>query len=532
MLAACHRQKVNVLVADDRYYQKAVSFWDRQNDSAFYYFNKAANNSRDSLQTAKAYNGMAEIQSDAGDYFGSQESLSVSLRSLNEANRKHFSTLCADYNELGTNSLKLKNYSAAIGFYEQALKFTGDEESQATIFNNQANAYQKKKEYGQALQRYAIAIGQTKKNGKTYARILTNMAMTKWLQHPGYKAAPELLKALYIRRQANDVWGENSSYVHLAEYYTSSRPDSALFYARKMYTVATRLDSPDDRLDALQRLVRLSPPHAAKTYFTTYQLLNDSLQTARNASKNQFALVRYDTEKAKTENLRLQKDNTEKKFALLRKDILLYSSLGMFALLGLAAWLWYRKRQQQMALRFSQKVHDEVANGLYRVMKRVENEEAIEKGSLLDDIEALYERSRDISYEDAPSRSDGFDLQINRLLADLAGSDIKVAVVGNMADLWGPVDAEQKKELLQVLQELMVNMRKHSSATLVTLNCSRKTGCLEISYSDNGRGFNENFQQGNGLRNTVSRIQQFGGTVTFGNKEPHGASVRIVLPFS
>ncbi len=515
-------------------YAKALSFLDRRNDSAFYFFNKVASAAKDSLQTASAYNYMAQIQSDVGDYFGGQESLSLALRFLAPGNKKNFQCLTSTYNELGLTSIRLKNLGTAVNYFDQAAKFSNDSGYQLILLNNKALAYQDKKAYLPALTIYKDII-KRKSNPETYARILNNFATTKWLNDPNYNAAPELRKALKIRLQQNDRWGLNSSYIHLGDFYARSHPDSALYFAVKLYHSARELHSPDDELDALSKLIRLAPLSETKSYFTHYKQLEDSLQTARNADKNQFALIRYEAEKNKADNLRLQKDNTEKKYELIKKNVLLYSTLGLSAALAAAAWLWYRKRKRRMEfesrqreLQLSQKVHDEVANGLYRIMKQIEHGEGSNREVLLDEMEALYEQSRDISYERVNTQAN-FDEKVDKLLAGLAGDEINVTVAGNNAVLWEKVNATMRRHLLYILQELMVNMRKHSEATGVTLSFKLVENQLHIQYTDNGKGFPQKIQFGNGLRHTVSRMEGMGGTITFDPLAEKGAKVLIAL---
>jgi len=518
-------------------YKKATRFLYKQNDSAFYYFNKAATTSKDSLQTAMAYNQMAAIQSDAGDYFGSQESLSMSLKFLDEQAEKDRKCLASDYNELGMNSFNLKNYDGAIRNYDQAIKYSENNKFRLIFLNNKANAYQRKGAYGEALALYRSTLLHTDQRGTEYARILSNMARTKWLARPAYNAAPELLKALQIRQKEKDDWGQNASYAHLADYYSRTRPDSALFFALKMYTVARKLDSPDDRLEALQKLIRLGPALSAKGYFERHQQLNDSLQTARNASKNQFALIRYDAEKHKAENLKLQKDNTEKRYQIIKQQIL-FGGISLLLVAGIIATVfWYRKRKQRLdlearerELRISQKIHDVVANGLYLVMNEIENQDQIHKGPLLDQIEILYEQSRDISYEKHEAPDGDFHVKITKLLTAFAAMDIKIAVAGNNKNVWKKVSAQARQELKQVLQELMVNMKKHSHATSVSVRFEQQDNHLHINYMDNGVGFPAEVHYGNGLTNTGNRIQHMGGTITFDTKLQKGVKIHISLP--
>jgi tetratricopeptide (TPR) repeat protein len=224
-------------------FEKGESLLYKNNDSAYYYFNKVITTAKDSLKIAMAYNYMGLIQSDAGDYFGAQESLLTSLKFLDEKKENNINCISSDYNELGINSVSLKNYDAAIGYYDSAYRLAKEGNLQLVILNNKALVYQKKGAYAQALKLYKAIIS-TKKNKKEYARILSNIAKTKWLQNPGYNAAPELLSALRMRKEESDLWGQNASYAHLADYYSRKDPDSAFLYAREMYAVAGEAAEP------------------------------------------------------------------------------------------------------------------------------------------------------------------------------------------------------------------------------------------------------------------------------------------------
>jgi len=107
-------------------------------------------------------------------------------------------------------------------------------------------------------------------------------------------------------------------------------------------------------------------------------------------------------------------------------------------------------------LRTSKKIYDVLANGLYRVMTEIENNVEIDKEIILDKIEDLYEKSRDISYDEMPHAKQNFDDKITSLLTSFATSTTKVFIAGNTANLWNNVDATVKYEVEHVLQELMV----------------------------------------------------------------------------
>lgn len=532
-------RKVGILVKDPDYI-KAKSLFSKNKDSAFYYFNKVATSSRDSLSTAFAYNYMAWIQNYAGDNFGSQESLLASLKFLDERNPKHLSCLSSNYNELGSTSFNLKNYDAAIFYYDSARRYTNDKEDLITNANNIGLVYQEKRNYNRAIKIFSGILLQSKETPKIYARILTNLSYTKWLQNPAYNPEPELRKALSIREAENDEWGLNSSYAHLADYYTSRNISAALFYAKKMHHIAVKLDSPDDQLEALQKLIQLSPQTDTRRYFTIYHKLSDSLQTARNTAKNQFALIRYEAQKSKSENLQLQKENTIKRYQIFARELLILG-IALFSICAFVfAVIWFKRRKRLMeisarnALRDSQlktskKVHDVVANGLYRVMTEIGNRPGIDKEEVLDRIETLYEKSRDISYEN-PNNLKNFNEVISELLISFATEDTKILIAGNNSALWKNVSDTIKYELEHILQELLVNMKKHSQATNVALKFEHDKDRINIYYTDNGVGMPNGVQENNGIRNTGNRIATVGGAIIFDTKVEKGLKIQITFP--
>ena len=523
-----------VLTSD---YKKGVSLFDKQPDSAFYYFNKAATSSKDSLEIGMAYNCMAVIQSDAGDYFGAQESLLTSLKYLNEQKRQDQNCIVSDYNELGRNSSNLKNYDAAIDYYDEVLKRSKHENFKDIALNNQAVSYQDMGHYAQAITIYQSILDRSKNDREEYARVLSNLAKTRWLADSTYQAAPDLLMALHIREAEKDEWGLNASYAHLSNYYTHKAPDSALLYAGKMYSIAQHLKSPDDQLEALRKLITLSPPATSKQYFLRYQFLSDSIQTIRNAAKNQFALIRYNAQKNKADNLRLQKD-------IIQQQVVTYGIVAFFIVIIGAIIIWYRKRKQLMEwrsqnairesqLRTSQKVHDVVANGLYRIMTGIEHQQGpIEKDGLLDQIEVLYEQSRDISHEHQPGVRADFHAFIVELLGSFASDGTKVGVIGNGEDVWSGVKDEVKRELQHVLQELMVNMKKHSFARNVIIRFERQDNNLIVHYTDDGVGLPSPIHYGNGLTNTENRINGIGGRIIFDKTTTKGLKIQVYCPIA
>jgi tetratricopeptide (TPR) repeat protein len=548
-LFSCQKNKITKTPSvKNLYYDRAWYFADRNMvDSSFVYFNKAkeeALTSKDSLIVAKCLIHMAIIIGDQGDYYGSQE-LSVSvLKFLNPKDSIEKEILSSNYNNLGKMAHNLRNHQEANLCYLKSIELSKNENSRFIYINNIATNLKDQKRCPEAIKYFErlLKSKNIRNNKNNFSRVLDNMAYTKWLGNTNYKAAPKLLEALQIRIRAYDLWGQNASYAHLATFYTRSKPDSALFYSYKMYAVANRLESADDRLGALQKLVKLSPSEESKRYFSIYQNLNDSIQTARNAAKNQFAMIRFDTEKNKASNLMLLKENTERKYQLVKQQMF-FLIAGLIVLSGLIiSILWYKKRKQNIELnaektihesqlKTSKKVHDVVANGLYRVMAEIENRDSIDKEDLLDRIEILYEKSRDISYEQEEATQPFYET-ISALLTAFATDQTKILIAGNTAALWESVNLKVKYEVEHILQELMVNMKKHSGADKTAIRFENKHHWIHIYYRDNGIGIQEGLHFNNGLRNTGNRINDIDGAITFDTNVEKGLNIKISFPVS
>lgn len=504
---------------------------------AFSYFNKAKEQfllSKDSLEVGSCLINMGMIATEQGDNFGARELALNAIPYLNFKNEEHHPYIRSNFNNLGITSFNLKEYDKAIAFYQETLSFTADSDAVRVVKNNIANVYRKQKKYAEALALYQEIL---KKENRplNLARVISNSAFTKWEQNPTYFALPELHQALSIRKKEKNISGQNSSYTQLTQYHIQKQVDSALYYAKLSYQTAHEMNSADDRLLAIQNLIKLSPPKEAKAYFNLYQNLNDSLQTARSTAKNQFALIRYETEKHKADNLILQREKTKRNSWIALLIFLMITG-------SVITLIWQKRRKERLELeaknairenqlKTSKKVHDVVANGLYRLMSEIENGIPLAQDKLLDHMEMLYEQSRDISYDDTPDSTQSFEIAIATLLNSFASAQTKVIIIGNTPEFWNRVKALDKYELKQILQELMVNMKKHSHANQVALRFEQaEENVLKIHYTDNGIGIPEGKIFGNGLRNTGNRIEQIGGHITFAKGVEGGLKILILFP--
>jgi len=535
---------------DNKAYDTAWDFYEKEvYDSAYVYFNKAYSEfikNMNKNQAAKCLINMGYISYYKGDWFGSQELNIEGIKLLNPQIKSEKETLSSAYNSLGQSTHELGIYKEAINYYKKAIDFSTEKDVYIINQNNIANSYRYDKQYDEAIKIYQELLKDknTTENQKEYARIIDNLGYTKWLKDNKSNVINELNKALNIRLKENDLWGQNASYAHLTDYFSNLDHKKALDYAHKRKQIAFENKSVGDKLEVYQQLILLENPTNAKQYFEAYQKLNDSIQLERNRAKNQFALVRYDSEKNRADFLKAEAENEKKKNDILK----LYILIGLLIVLFVFGYFLYRKRKQKLEqekvllqqekvlevkkteLKYSKKVHDKVANGIYHVMSDIENKSEFNRDEILDKLEVVYEISRDISYDKIDeNQQENFAEKLAQLISSYDSEQVKIFLIGNEKELWKKVKDYAKTEVFLVMQELLTNMKKHSEASRVILNFKEENQQIIINYSDDGIGISD-LKPKNGLQNTVSRISNLNGDVIFETENVNGLKIKIKFP--
>jgi len=537
LLFSCNKETSNIQNNDIAisYYKKAKSL---SGDSAYYYYNLAKNaylDIKDSSGVGRSLVNMAIIQADNGDYYGSIETSLEGNRFLKNVNDSITRwSLAANYNNLGINSSYLYEFDNSIKFYKLALKYVNYPKNKYVYHNNLGDVLVTIKDYKQAINNFKIAL-QTK-DKSDYARALNNLAKARYSENPNYNPLPELYTALKIREENDDILGQNSSYATLSNYFLDkNNKEKALDYAKKMLAVSRQKNSKEDQAQALQKIVYLDKENYLK-YFKEFQILNDSLQISKSRAKNQFAVVRYDVEQKNAENQRLKANSAEKDNYILRQ----YFILTILVFLIIFIIILYRKRQIRLKqekeleikntqLKMSKKVHDVVANGLYHMMVDVQNNPEMDKTRILNNIEKMYEESRDISHETIIEED--FSSRFVKMISSYSSQDQKVLTVGYNENTWENVSYHIQLELYYILREVLVNMKKHSNAKLASLKFEKDNTHLKIKYTDNGVGIDHlNQHKGAGIHNTENRIESIGGDITFEKNPAGGLIIQITIP--
>ncbi|WP_143165312.1 tetratricopeptide repeat-containing sensor histidine kinase [Flavobacterium cucumis] len=472
---------------------------------------------------------MSEIQRLKNDFSGSEATVTEAIKYLKKDTKKSYYTFI--YNNLGLAYLEQSNYSEANKYYYKSLEFTSDELSKCIVKNNIAYNYIHQENYIKAREVLELLRlnDSLKINFIEYARVIDNLGYVLYKLNDK-KAFDYLIQSKHLREKNRDIVGLTSSYMHLAEYYQKVDLDVAKNHALKAYEMARKTNNPDDKIEALQFLTKLSEGVEAKKYAIQTFKLNDSIQTARQQAKNQFAKIKYDSQQA-LEELEKQKQLKE------------FSVIGIVLLFGIGTFAYYRIKKRnrkkiketayQTETRIAKKLHDELANDVHNTIAFAETQDLLNpknKDTLLENLETIYNRTRNISNENKDI--DTGELYLEKLKAMLAtyNSSNRNVIVNMDAFNHLKTSKEVKVVIHRVLQELMVNMKKHSQCSLASISIKSSKIGLQINYSDNGIGVANLLNIKNGLQNAENRILSINGTITFDTLPEKGFKVKIEIP--
>jgi signal transduction histidine kinase len=83
----------------------------------------------------------------------------------------------------------------------------------------------------------------------------------------------------------------------------------------------------------------------------------------------------------------------------------------------------------------------------------------------------------------------------------------------------------------RVLQEAVTNAVRHAGTGPVEVLVRRSSAAVTFTVTDHGRsGGPDGCPEGHGIRGMRERVSALGGTLQITGRDPHGWSVRAVLP--
>ena len=342
------------------------------------------------------------------------------------------------------------------------------------------------------------------------------------------QALPYMNDALELREALGDLLKIYASKKNLSQFYKDrGKLLKANEYAFEAYNVAKKTKSASYREDALGFLIELGNSE----YAQLYKKINDSLSNIRLKEENKFALIRYEVSEYKRKTLESQLKEEEQrvlKFVYLAiAGLILITSIFIYFQLKVKHKKDTLQQVYNTESHISKKVHDEVANDVFQVLTKLESETNFGEG-LIDDLERVYNKTRDISKEHNVLDFKGdFKDALSDLILSFNSENISIISKGLQEIQWSNISKVKKTTIYKVLQELLINMKKHSQASVAALTFNMENKQYIISYSDNGIGCE--IKKNTGLQNVENRIASINGTITFESEIDKGFKAKIIV---
>ncbi|MEE4001121.1 tetratricopeptide repeat protein [Tenacibaculum sp. FZY0031] len=528
------------------------------NDSAFYYYHRSKDISKkikDSLAVGRRLLSIAYLQRDAKDYLGSEISFVNALQYLEPINSNTYTERV--YNGLGLISEELNQPKEALKYYNIALsynKLNKNDTGHIYIINNIGLLYQKQKQHEKAIRFFkkGLAFDSIKNKYITqYALLLENLAFSNYALNKKENILQQYNEVLSIRKKLNNYSGMSTTHINLSNYYKDQdHTKKALYHSNEALQYAKQTHNNKRWLEALKNLSDLTGGDQSKLYLNEYITLSDSLFQNERRLKNQFAKIRYETDKKEKENVILKTENQQKQAEILyhkqQKTIgWLAAAIGLL-LFGFSVMFYFQRRRkllyqaqlQQVQVReherqqIAKSLHDEVAGDLRLLHRKLEKSNLLEEAQKLD---AVKENVRNLSHQLSSVSFDkvSFKNQIINLVSDYFEPDFKIKVNGLQNYNWATVDNSIKRLLYLSARESIQNCKKYAKASKIIINFSVHKKYVHLDIIDDGIGFDTNIsKKGIGLQNLQERIEELNGTLTINSEVGKGTQTDIQIPLN
>ncbi len=295
------------------YYLKGFFFQENNvPDSAFFYFNKAKLSCKPEEANRMVFIILktAQLQEKLGDVSGSVDVATESFKFFK--NCDSISYIYAIYNCLGIDYEQQSKYDTSIDYYYKALKLASNPLDEIIIKNNIGVISLKEEKYEIAIKNFKKLLDEPilKLNKKYYAKTIDNLGYAYFKSGNKNLAYNYLIKSLEIRDSIGDDYEKTPSLMHLARFYQETDSNLTINYAKKAYESAKIVNNPDDKLEALDILIKNSLNiDDFKKYYQQFYSLKDSIDLIRKTAKNQFADMKYDSRLAVEKNEKLTAQN-------------------------------------------------------------------------------------------------------------------------------------------------------------------------------------------------------------------------------
>ncbi|MBA6156782.1 hypothetical protein H3Z83_09670 [Tenacibaculum sp. S7007] len=527
-------------------------------DSAYFYYYQSINISKkikDSLAIGRRLLSVGFLQKDAQDYLGSEISFIEALKYLDPIKSNMY--LERVYNGLGLVSEEINQPKEALKYYKKSLKYNTINKNNLGylyIINNLGLLYQNQKDYKKSILYFKKGLFQDsikKKYFSQYAMLLENLAFSNYKLNKKDSVLHQYSHVLNIRKKLKEFGKLSATLINISNYYKDLKQNKkAIFYSDEALKYAKQTHNNKKWLEALENLSQLTKGEKSKQYLREYITLNDSLFQKERQLKNQFAKIRYETDKKEKENTVLKTDNEKKQAEIAYEKqqkligwLVAASGISLFVLsimffvqrrrkLLFQAQLQRVQAREHERQQIAKSLHDEVAGDLRLLHQKLEKSNLLEEAQKLDTVK---DNVRNLSHQLSSVSFDkvSFKDQIINLVSDYFELDFRITVTGLQEYEWQTINDAIKRLLYLSTRESIQNSKKYAEASKLTIDFTLEKKYVHLNITDNGIGFDTNIsKKGIGLQNLQERVEELNGTLQIDSEVGNGTKTNIQIPLN
>ena len=542
-------------------------------DTALRYYNtalKLANQDSCKKHIASSLNNIGIAQYMKGDYDKAIDALVKSISIYEKLNDIRGISSC-DL-DIGLVYYDQNLFEKAVDYYSRSLKINsslGDKKAMSACYNNIGLAYYEQGKYDKAIENYSSSLkiresaGDKKGMSKCYNNIGNVYSSLK-----KYKTALEFYsKALKIKEELKDNYGIATVLVNISDMdILIGKYNEAISCSNKSLDIAKSMRSLMLKRDNYENLAvafdSLRDFEKAFKYHYLFKQAYDSIFNKESNDKIAEMQAKYETEKKQRDIEKLQNEKESQDLKLKQSRIIIFSVIAgsiLLLIIGLSLLNIYRQKQSRRKIlttvveteekerkRFAEDLHDGLGPLLSSVSLYVNElrsdkhnaEKKVEFFKIANElIDESIKNTRMIANNLMPGVLNDYGL-INAL-ETFCGKLKKTGAIGvsihsDLKD--NRYNAVVEITLYRVILELINNTLKHAAANSIDVEIHEKDKFLNVSYSDDGNGFNveeimNDRQKGLGLNNIKNRITTIGGKCEFQSELGKGTKVSIEVNY-
>ena len=531
-------------------------------DSAYYYFEKAKKVFKEHNYTTElsiVFEKILTIQLDLHDRIG-LEKTAIEIFKFLENNSDYF-LLSNTYQSqaLSAESFdfeKAKKYFNKAIYYSDSIKdnYLRDLDQ---LYLRMATSYtyndnEKYEEAAIEAQKGIDTYKKTKfkKNLKpNYYWLLHNLAISELELNKIQLGFAKLDTVLNYTIKTNDLYSKAFVVEDLAYYHNKhGNVKKALNYAEDALQITKQTKNTKLYMHILEILTEITNVNRSNKLLKELLHLKDSIYKKELKIKDQYALVKFETEQKEAENSKLKQEIKLNKVKL-KNEHQRSNIIGLGALLSLliAGFIYYiytarkkeftyktnlekAKAREQERIDIAANLHDKVVGDLRVIHKKTVT---LNTDDISKPLHKVQQEIRNISHKLSSIDFDeiSFKDQLINLVADYFEPKFRIKVTNIDTVDWSLINTQIKRTLFLVIRESIQNSKNHADATEVNVNFVEKNRTIQLQISDNGKGFDvQSPKLGIGLKSQKRRVEELNGIFTLESIINSGTTTKVNIP--